>query len=209
MRSFALSVFASLAFGIFCSAAPTPAGISTNVIARDLELPAEDSKCLESVLSGVVIELSPIKEQITQLNTVVVTVDLVEPILADIKGILECAIVDVKALAEIDINVALHSVTTGVLLDVKGVAVLLSGVLHIVCFLLQLVLQIVTGAVKDTVLPLVLEILCLVGDLVAVVLSLVACLLTGVLAALLPLIGDLVSFIYVLNVKTLIEILCI
>jgi len=49
----------------------------------------------------------------------------------------------------------------------------------------------------------------LVGDLVAAVLSLVASLLTGVIIALLPLIADLVDFILELNVKTVIEILCI
>ena len=54
-----------------------------------------------------------------------------------------------------------------------------------------------------------LQIVYLVGDLVAAVLSLVASLLTGVIIALLPLIADLVDFILELNVKTVIEILCI
>ena len=66
MRSFALSVFASLAFGLFCSAAPTPAGVSTDVIARGVDVPVEDNKCLESILTGVVTEMNPIKEQICE-----------------------------------------------------------------------------------------------------------------------------------------------
>lgn len=42
-----------------------------------------------------------------------------------------CAVADVKALIEVDIKIALKSVTTGLLLDVAGLVKLLSALLHV------------------------------------------------------------------------------
>jgi len=64
MRSFSIAAFASLAFGLFVSAAPT--GISTDVVARGVDVPTTDDKCLESILGGVVTQITPIKEEICE-----------------------------------------------------------------------------------------------------------------------------------------------
>lgn len=73
MRSFTLFAFASLGFGLFCSAAPTPValGIEANVeasveVKRDATVPAEDTICLESTLTGLVSEITPIVEKICE-----------------------------------------------------------------------------------------------------------------------------------------------
>lgn len=75
MRSFVLSAFASLAFCLFCSAAPAPllGAVITVVqkisngtlILRDVNVPTENAKSLESVLSDVVTAISPIVEKIS------------------------------------------------------------------------------------------------------------------------------------------------
>lgn len=80
---------------------------------------------------------------------------------------------------------------------------------QVVFLLLDCLLGLVCATVKEGILPLVIEIVCLVGELVEAVLCLVASLLTGVIVALGPLIVDIVHIIINLNVKSVIDILCI
>lgn len=64
MRSFTLAAFASLTFGIFCSATPTPDKDMwfpyppRAIAARDTE-PADGNSSLQSVLSGFSISVQP------------------------------------------------------------------------------------------------------------------------------------------------------
>ena len=67
MRSFILSVFATLAFGLFCSAAPTPvagpdinANVDVNVSRR------ENPQSLQTILTGACSDLSPYTDKISK-----------------------------------------------------------------------------------------------------------------------------------------------
>lgn len=70
MRSFTLSAFASLAFGIFCSAAPTPSSLPTvnlppvAVAARDTTVPTVDTQTLQSVLTVATNAVNPLADQV-------------------------------------------------------------------------------------------------------------------------------------------------
>ena len=69
MRSFTLSALASLAFGIFCSAAPTPSGLpaiglpSVPAVARDSPAPAEAGPTLQSVFATASASLGPLADK--------------------------------------------------------------------------------------------------------------------------------------------------
>lgn len=69
MRYFALSAFTSLAFGIFCSAAPTPSGLPAinlppvAVAARDTTVPPEDTPTLQSVLAAATGAVGPLADE--------------------------------------------------------------------------------------------------------------------------------------------------
>jgi len=223
MRSFALSAFATLAFGLFCSAAPTPieadiavavgslldidvaAAVELNngVLRRDTEVPTEDTECLEGVLTYVVGAVDSIVEKITSLETGV-TVDILSSHLGEVEDIFNTAI---KLVEELDIEVCLKSITTGDLLDVADVADLIASLLRVVMNLLKCVLGLVTGAVKEEVLPLLLKIVDLLCKLLSLVLDLVGHLLSGVIAAVLERITDLIPFIIECDLKSLIGLL--
>jgi hypothetical protein len=66
MRSFTLSALASLALGVFCSAAPTPgAGLpSIAVAARDAPVPAEQNETVQSILTGTADAVGPLVDQV-------------------------------------------------------------------------------------------------------------------------------------------------
>lgn len=66
MRSFTLSALATLAFGVFCSAAPTPGAAlpPIAVAARDSPVPAEGNETLESIFTGAAQAISPLVDQI-------------------------------------------------------------------------------------------------------------------------------------------------
>jgi len=206
MRSFTLSVFATLAFGLFCSAAPTPAGVPPVLQARGDEVPAENSKCLDGILDGLVDAISPIADKISHLQTVEATGECLTPILVEVNELIVTAVSDVKA---IPVEKALVSITEGVLLDVGMVVGCLSSVLHVVFLLIQCVLGLVAVTVKGEILPLVIDIVCSIGDLLTAVLDLVGDLLPGIIAALRLLIGDIVDCILSLGVEVVIKILCL
>lgn len=66
MRFFALSALASIAFGVFCSAAPTPSGLpvvnvpSSEIAARDVPAP----NGLQTALNEFIGTVSPLKAQV-------------------------------------------------------------------------------------------------------------------------------------------------
>ena len=66
MRSFILSVLAALAFGIFCSATPTPSGFAADY-SPHAEISARDeAKTMNTVLSGVTTTVGPISDKMSE-----------------------------------------------------------------------------------------------------------------------------------------------
>jgi len=220
MRSFALAAFASLTFGLFCSAAPTPiANTDALALKRSVEVPSvfersivearggdEDKNTLSYILNGVVHDVEVIVEKIKVVDH---TVEALTPLLEEVKEILVCAIAAVKGLVGLDLGKILKDVVTGLVLDVKGLAALIADVLRVVLCLLELVLSLVTDIVKGGLLPLICEIVSLLAELVSCILDLVGGLLVGLIAEVLLLVGDLVGFILSLKVEVIIKVLCI
>lgn len=70
MRYFTLAAFASLTFGIFCSAAPTPGKPlpvdlpPVPVAARDTTLPTGNSQTLRSVLTVATSAVNPLADRV-------------------------------------------------------------------------------------------------------------------------------------------------
>jgi len=203
MRSFTLSAIATLAFGLFCSAAPTPVAIPQ---ARGVDVSSGDGKCLDGILNDVVNSITPIANEIYNLKAEDATVECLTPYLKEIKVIIDGAVCDIK---EIPLEEALVSIVKGVILDVDIIVKCLSAVLHVVFLLLKFILGLVGALVWHEILPLVVAIVCSVADLLAAVLALVGKELVGIIACLLPLIQDIVEFILFLGVDVIIKILCI
>jgi len=215
MRSFTFAAFTSIAFGIFCSAAPTPSGLPTvnlppvAVAARDttVPVPAAETPSLQSLITDATTSLKPLADRVSGLNTVEAVEDVLGPILQDIIDILKCVVTGVDNLANIPVEESLLDITTGVELDVQGVVGLVVSLLTIVLTILQTILTLVTGTVKENVVPLVDEIAELLGTILCGVLKLVGDLVTDVLDDVLQLISGLIPFILDLNVRLLLTAL--
>ena len=83
---------------------------------------------------------------------------------------------------------------------------MISPINQIVVKLVKLVLNLVSSVVKDDVLSLLIDILCLVGKLLKCVLSLVDSALTGVLAILGVLVKDVLSIFVQLKIQIVIDL---
>jgi len=154
MRSFALSAIAFLTLGVFSSAAPTPVprdvvAVVAADVAADVKIRRDSSedKCLDSILDGVVSAIDPILKEIREFfDSYIlsplsltqsylehlegeVTTKVITPLLEDVKEILSSAIEDVKEITGDSSDSILKSV--GGLLDINGVAKLISKVLTV------------------------------------------------------------------------------
>ena len=66
MRSFILSVFATLAFGLFCSAAPTSSPDVVVAARADVRVRDESPLSLQTILTGACSDLSPYTDKISK-----------------------------------------------------------------------------------------------------------------------------------------------
>jgi len=222
MRSFGLSAFATLAFGLFCSAAPAPGNVGhavANVGSRAIEARSNADvstfgiraapappKCLDSIITEAVTDITAVIDDITKIK-VKVTVKVITPYLAKVKAILTVAIGDCNSLVGVDTKAILTSVV-GVLLDITGVAKLICSVIKIVIQLIQCVLGVVSLDIKDEVLAILLEIVDLLCQLVSCVLSLVGDVLGGLIAIVVSLLGGVtIKAIIDLNLTECISLL--
>ena len=157
MRSFALSAIAFLTLGVFSSAAPIPvpgdvaAAVDANVpVTVNARSDSSEDKCLDSILDGVVSAIDPILKKIGEffdsyifsslpltrpclehLGKDVTTQDIT-PLLKEVTKTLSSAIEDVKEITGHSSDSILKSV--GGLLDINGVAKLISKVLTVRTF---------------------------------------------------------------------------
>jgi len=201
MRSFTLSALATLAFGIFCSAAPTPGGLpSVAVAARDTPAPVEADQTLVAVLTTASSSLNPLVEQVANLHTVGAVGDAVEdlvlPILQNALGIVQCAVAGVQKLQGLPIEEVLYDVELSVVLDVAGIVNIVYPVVQLVVTILANVLTLVDGrvlplvvAILASLVELLTGVLGLVGDFAAQVIILLAQEIQGLIPAILTLGG--------------------
>jgi len=210
MRSFILSALTFVAFGLFCSAAPTPGLLPSVVVAaRDTTVPAEDNQTLQCIITDATNALNPLADQIANLHTTEAIEATLCTILGEVVTILETAVAAVLALAKIPVDKCLIDITTGVLYDLEGIIKLIVPLIRIVLCLLQNVLNLLTGAVLADVLALVHQITSLLAQLLCGILALVDNVITGVLAAIVNAIADLIPFIISLACQELLVVLCI
>jgi hypothetical protein len=208
MRSFILSALTVLAFGLFCSAAPTPNLLpSVAVAARDTAVSRGNSQTLQCIIADATNALNPIAAEVAGLVEVV-EVDLCA-ILQEVVVILETAVADVEALVNVSVDVCLIDVVTGVLYDLQGLLQLIVPLIRLVICLLQNVIKLLAGAVLADVLALVHQIGGLLAQLLCAILAIVGSLIPGLIAAIVAEIGDLIAFILSLGCQQLLVVLCI
>jgi len=80
---------------------------------------------------------------------------------------------------------------------------------QIVLCLVQAVLKIVSGLVKEDVLPLLCKIIALLGDLLCLILDLVGELLSAVLKIVVSLLGDLLPLTIEIDISVITKALCL
>jgi hypothetical protein len=213
MRSFALSAFTSLAFGIFCSAAPTPSSAPSlslppvPVAARDITVPGANPQTLQSVLIVATDAINPLVDEVATLHTAEGVEDLLRPILEKLVVVLETAVSGVEGLANIPVEESLVDLTTDVQLDLGGIVKLVAPLLELVLTLLKNVVDLVGGTVEPDLLSLMTKIATLLAQLLTSVIILVGTIVTGVAADVLKQLDALIPFILTLNVEELLRAL--
>lgn len=222
MRSFAITAFATLAFGIFCSAAPAPlvgreiAKVDVDVKVRSSSSgSSSESPSLEDCLDKVVTDVTKIVEEISQfllyaacilflinylpaaLKPEECTVEILEPLLEDVVEILEFAVSEVKDLVDLDITALL-----GGLLDIGGLCKLIADVICVREFSLLSYLELISF-VFQLIVKLVELVIKIVTDLVKAdlealldkIISLLCELLTCIFNLLGSLLGEVLSIL--------------
>ncbi|KAJ3877802.1 hypothetical protein F5051DRAFT_503638 [Lentinula edodes] len=185
MRFSTLSLLATVASAAFSFAAPlTPA--SNALEARCL---CQD---IHSIIVDVTTTITPIVEELTYITSENCTVEVLGPILDEVKVVLTTAITEVKGLTGFTLTTVLTTVD-GVVLTIAEVAELLCELLTLIFGALAAILRVVT--VSEAVA--VKALLCEVVELVATLLQLICNLLGGILAILLTLVGDIVFSVIV------------
>jgi len=212
MRSFTLSALATLAFGIFCSAAPTPGGLpAVAVAARDTPAPVEADQTLQYVFATASDSLSPLVAQVADLNTVGAVdgaiQDVVIPLLGDVVDILQCLLAGIAKLQGLPVQQTLINIETGVELDVAGIVETVLPVVKGVLTILVGIIRLVGGTVTGSVLPLVLSVVGFLVQVLTAVLGLIGILADDVIAFLAEEIGDLVTFLPSLGAYDLLNLL--
>jgi phage-related protein len=213
MRYFALSAFTSLAFGIFCSAAPTPSGLPAinlppvAVAARDTTVPPEDAPTLQSVLAAATEAVGPLADETSKFHTVPPVEDLVLSILGQVIVILETAVDGLEKLASTPVKDSLDGTVTGVQMDVGEIVQQIVPLLEGVVTLVQDVLTCVDETVVADVLPLVKQITVLLAQILSAVLVLVGDLATQVIEGVVAAIQGLIPTIVNLSAGELLAII--
>ncbi|KAK7462996.1 hypothetical protein VKT23_007577 [Stygiomarasmius scandens] len=203
MRSF--GIFATLALAVVSYAAPlAPAGVKVpsvqtpelptsvevpTVNAGDLVARCDTCKSLPDIITGITTDISPLIDQLKGLSAVDCTVEKITPIVDEIKVIVNGAIVDVKALVGVSIDVVLT--TADGVLSLVNLCQLISTLFTLIFGCFGIVLKIVASVEYDGVCGLFAE----VGVLLATLLQLIFGIVGGLLVIIRPLLTVCISVI--------------
>ncbi|KAF9792707.1 hypothetical protein BJ322DRAFT_1215693 [Thelephora terrestris] len=206
MRFFALSALTSIAFGVFCSAAPTPVpnGVqaldipSAPLAARDAPAPSN----LKCVLDGAAVSLAPIVEAVAELHTAVDVEVTLATLLAEVVVIIQTTIAEVTALVGTTEQLLFDDVA-GVVMDVEAIVACILGVLKPILTILACVISLVGATLTGQILPLVGQILDLVLALLNAILAIVGAFAADVICLLVQELGALVSVLVKLGATAL------
>ncbi|KAF9261149.1 hypothetical protein L218DRAFT_946334 [Marasmius fiardii PR-910] len=214
MRSF--SVLATIACAALSYAAPlisVEAGAKVDAIAKvGAAVQARHDQGIPDVIQQVTVQITTVIAPLTFLTSQNATVDVVTPILSEVKTILGGAVTEVTTIAGTATGATgglvgglvgglLKTVFSlaGQVLSLADVAGLLATLLKVVFTALGVVLKVVSSADKAALQPILAEVAGLVADLLKVVLPL----LGGLVGALIPLIGDVLTVVDALGVTDL------
>lgn len=187
MRFSTLSALVAVASAAFCFAAPAPISPASNAL---------EARCLcqdiHSIITDVTLTITPLVEELAYITSENCTVEILTPIIGEIKTALQGAIYEVSAITEVTVTTLLTTVE-GVVLSLTEVAELVCALLYLIFAALAAILRVVTSANATAVTAL----LCEVVELVATLLQLICNLVGGLLAVLLPLVAEVVFSVIV------------
>ncbi|TCD66871.1 hypothetical protein EIP91_000769 [Steccherinum ochraceum] len=201
MLSFkSLAFAAAVAFGALSTAFAAPAVVGSEVVARDLVA----ARGVAVILTDVHTKIQP---HILELNSLVkanATVEVVTPIVVEIKGVVVDAVVEVIALAGASADVILAGVDGGVQVTVAVLAQIIADLLILVFGALGFVLSICADV--TVMIPCLCIVADVIGCLICAVFSLVGSLLVGIIGAVVVLIAAILPVIAQLNILVLVNV---
>ncbi|KAI0916627.1 hypothetical protein AcW1_010177 [Taiwanofungus camphoratus] len=221
MLSFsALSVFATLALSAFTSAVPlSPTGV-VNDISSVAHLPAvpipsglagviprDAPRGVCAILQDVTTQVTPYTVQLQYLKQSNATIDVITPIVNNIKGVLGGALGDVNGLVGQSTSVILATVDGTAQVTVTELAQIIAGLMTLIFDAVSVVLDVVSSDLSDCVTSLLCTVGELLGCLVCAIAMLVGSSLHGLLSAVVGLVGSLFPIIIKLNVSVFISLL--
>jgi len=200
MRSFNLSFLATLTFAALSAAAPVP--ITAEVSTRSTSNGTVDLSTFPAILTYVNSQLSPIQDELQSLVGVqnIDVLSVVQPQLNEVQIILSNAVSDIRAIAQ--------SSTAGVL-TVSGEVVTLADVANLGCTFISLVTTILTvtrSLVGSASIGVIQSVLVTIGSLFTTILTVGLPLVSGLIAALAPLLGSLVTTLTGLGFSQVLQI---
>ncbi|ESK92537.1 hypothetical protein Moror_4413 [Moniliophthora roreri MCA 2997] len=203
IASLACSAFAApladLAVGAKAAVAVPPVAKADAAAGLGLEVRHDQEKTVPVILTDVTVEITAVIAPLTFITQQNATVEVIVPILEDVKGILSGAIADIKVVVGGAGGLVGGLLTlVGKVLSVVDLACLIAALLKVVFTALGAVLKVVAAADKDVIKPLLIEVAKLVAELLKIILPLVG----GLLAALLPLVADVLVVVDVLGVAS-------
>ncbi|KAF8347361.1 hypothetical protein F5887DRAFT_955302 [Amanita rubescens] len=190
MRSFNLSFLATLTFAALSAAAPVP--ITTEVSTRSTGNGTVDLSTFPAILTYVNSQLSPIQDELQSLVGVqnIDVLSVVQPQLNEVQIILSNAVSDIRAIAQ--------SSTAGVL-TVSGEVVTLAD-------LVTTILTVTRSLVGSASIGVIQSVLVTIGSLFTTILTVGLPLVSGLIAALAPLLGSLVTTLTGLGFSQVLQI---
>ncbi|KAF5332333.1 hypothetical protein D9758_016114 [Tetrapyrgos nigripes] len=158
----------------------------------------EDCDCttIPNIIKDLIEQLKPLLDQLSSLTTETCTVDLVKNILGEVVTILHGAVGAVNALVNKEVSIVLATVN-GVL-SIVDLCGLIGTLLQLVFGAVGVVIKVVAAADKDVIMPLLCEVVSLVGQLLQIVCSILAS--TGILSLLLSILTPFLQLITSLGV---------
>lgn len=212
MLSFkSLATVATLAFGALSAmAAPAPqshgaAGLTS--LAEGLKHNVRDVQVVSvaQVIQTTTVTITPVVQKLQFITPQNCTVDVLTPVVNDIKTILGTAVSEVNALVGKDVATILANVDGTAQVTVQELAKLVADLVNLVFAALGAVLAVAGGAIGD-IMPLLVAVGELVGSLLHAVLALVGGLLGGLVPAILALVGGILSVVLSLRINVLITL---
>ncbi|THH19882.1 hypothetical protein EUX98_g8690 [Antrodiella citrinella] len=200
MLSFkSLAFVAAVAFGAFSTAFAAPATSS--------ELVARDVRGVAAIIADLNVKIGP---SVLQLNSVVkanATVEVITPIVMNLKGVIGDAVVEVINLADAAPTTILATVDGTAQVTVSILAGIIGDLLLLVFGALNIVLNVCDASVVSALIPVLTIVANSIGCLICAIFSLCGGLLVGLVGAVATIVVSIGPIITRLSVTVLVSLL--